>query len=163
MSPRTRHGEVVERPEAEKGRTHVVDIAAAPQKHLEALRLGHRVVPPGQNPVNLWGGHFFVHREDVEAVLRNPEVFSNRGGVGNDIRHPPIDYDPPEHSRYRRLLDPIFAPRQVARWESRHPSDRQRTDRPFHRPRGVRRSRRVRVSAPRDDLPATHGGPVRRP
>ena len=96
----------------------MVDIAAAPQKHLEALRLAHRVVPPGQNPVNLWGGHFFVHREDVEAVLRNPEVFSNRGGVGNDIRHPPIDYDPPEHSRYRRLLDPIFAPRQVARWES---------------------------------------------
>jgi cytochrome P450 len=100
-----------------QGRGYVVDIAAAPQKHLEALRLGRRVVPPGQNPVNLWGGHFFVHRQDVEAVLRNPEVFSNRGGVGNDIRHPPIDYDPPEHSRYRRLLDPIFAPRQVARWE----------------------------------------------
>ena len=96
----------------------MVDMAAAPQKHLEALRLDHRVVPPGQNPVNLWGGHFFVHREDVEAVLRNPQVFSNRGGVGNDIRHPPIDYDPPEHSRYRRLLDPIFAPRQVARWEA---------------------------------------------
>jgi cytochrome P450 len=29
----------------------------------------------------------------------------------------PLQVDPPEHSRYRRLLDPVFAPRSVARLE----------------------------------------------
>ena len=55
--------------------------------------------------------------EDVREVLRAPEVFSS----GVDAVHIgqvrpliPLQIDPPEHKKFRKLLDPIFAPKQVA-------------------------------------------------
>src|SRR5262249_39736341 len=58
-----------------------------------------------------------VSREAVEEVLRNPAVFSSAafGGVsiGNVRPLIPMAVDPPEHSKYRKLLDPLFAPRRM--------------------------------------------------
>lgn len=55
----------------------------------------------------------------VEETLRKPEVFSSADLVDQGNIRPliPLAVDPPEHARYRRLLDPLFAPRQVDRLE----------------------------------------------
>src|SRR5262245_16960365 len=58
-------------------------------------------------------------RSLVEEALRNADVFSSADLVdqGNDRPLIPLAIDPPDHLRYRRLLDPIFAPRQIDRLE----------------------------------------------
>jgi cytochrome P450 len=58
-------------------------------------------------------------RSLVEDTLRNAEVFSSADLVdqGNDRPLIPLAIDPPDHVRYRSLLDPLFAPRQVDRLE----------------------------------------------
>ena len=55
--------------------------------------------------------------EDARYVLQHPEIFSS----GIDAVHIgqirpliPLQIDPPKHRNYRRLLDPIFAPKQIA-------------------------------------------------
>ncbi|HYZ99283.1 MAG TPA: cytochrome P450 [Acidimicrobiales bacterium] len=59
-------------------------------------------------------------RSDVEEVFRRPDVFSsNMSAVDLQNVRPliPLQIDPPEHKKYRRILDPLFAPRQMARLE----------------------------------------------
>jgi cytochrome P450 len=71
-------------------------------------------------PVTVSSGIAFLTKHaDVEAALRNPEVFASkgRGNVGNTRPRIPVDIDPPEHRRYRRILDPLFSPREMARFE----------------------------------------------
>ena len=60
--------------------------------------------------------------EEVREVLRHPDVFSS----GIDAVHIgqirpliPLQIDPPDHKNYRKLLDPLFAPKRVALLEDR--------------------------------------------
>jgi cytochrome P450 len=55
--------------------------------------------------------------EDVIWALRHPDVFSSSVeamSIGQDQPLIPLQVDPPEHAKYRRALDPEFAPRKVA-------------------------------------------------
>ena len=57
------------------------------------------------------------HRADIDDVLRRTDVFSsNMDAV--DLKNPrpmiPLQIDPPDHKKYRKILDPLFAPKQVA-------------------------------------------------
>ena len=54
-------------------------------------------------------------RELSEFVLRNHELFSSRVemNLGNVRPMIPLNVDPPNHSKYRKLMDPLFAPRQM--------------------------------------------------
>jgi cytochrome P450 len=58
---------------------------------------------------------------DVRRALSNVEVFSSTQGVGYERRPVPmmIAYDPPEHTRLRRIVAGRFTPRALAQWESR--------------------------------------------
>ncbi len=63
-------------------------------------------------------GHtVFVSRyEDVMWALKHPEVFSSGpGAVDVGQEHPliPLQVDPPEHAKYRRMLDPEFSPMKM--------------------------------------------------
>jgi cytochrome P450 len=60
-------------------------------------------------------GAMTTTREAAETVFRNPEVYSSKFPPIGRARRPliPIQYDPPEHKLYRRLFDPLFAPRAV--------------------------------------------------
>jgi cytochrome P450 len=60
-----------------------------------------------------WGVTRF---EDVRAVTLNTEAFSSRIALqfGDELL-PPISYDPPEHARFRRLLNPFFTPAAINR------------------------------------------------
>jgi cytochrome P450 len=56
-----------------------------------------------------------LKRSDVERVLRETETFSNVMGImGSEEPVIPLGVDPPLHSEYRRLLDPLFSRRRMA-------------------------------------------------
>jgi cytochrome P450 len=61
-------------------------------------------------------GHVVTARAGVDEVLRNPEVFSS-AVEAHDLkaRRPliPLQIDPPAHRKYRKILDPLFAPQRM--------------------------------------------------
>jgi cytochrome P450 len=71
------------------------------------------------------GGHAWVMRrfEDMRAVYNDTEHFRNRGFtsfsqlIGEDWYLVPAEQDPPDHTYYRTMLNPIFAPGSVAKME----------------------------------------------
>jgi cytochrome P450 len=59
------------------------------------------------------GWHYLTRREDVLAALRNPEVFSSKKAfdeLGSPLPLVPLALDPPEHTRFRKILQPFFSP-----------------------------------------------------
>ena len=57
---------------------------------------------------------------DIEMALKHTELFSsNMDAVDLGTVRPliPLQVDPPEHAKYRRVLDPLFTPREMARRE----------------------------------------------
>lgn len=56
--------------------------------------------------------------DDIEYVLRNPDRFSSVD-PNSMTEYPqiPIGVDPPEHLKYRRLLDPMFGPKEMNKLE----------------------------------------------
>jgi cytochrome P450 len=61
-------------------------------------------------------GVYLTRYEDVMWALKHPEVFSSKDvvKVGNEVPLLPLSVDPPEHAKYRRLLDPQFSPKRMA-------------------------------------------------
>jgi cytochrome P450 len=71
-----------------------------------ALRVGESIILSG--------------RAQVDEAFRCPEIFSSNhsaADLGNIRPLIPLQIDPPDHVRFRRLLDPLFAPRQMAKLE----------------------------------------------
>jgi cytochrome P450 len=63
------------------------------------------------------GWFYITHREDVLAALRNPELFSSKKAfdvLGSPLPLVPIAFDPPEHTRFRKLLQPFFSPHTLS-------------------------------------------------
>jgi cytochrome P450 len=57
---------------------------------------------------------------DIEMALKRTDVFSSNMDavdLGNLRPLIPLQIDPPEHAEYRRILDPLFTPREMARRE----------------------------------------------
>jgi cytochrome P450 len=54
-------------------------------------------------------------RDLADFVLRHHELFSSRVemNLGNVRPLIPLNVDPPQHSKYRKLLDPLFAPKRM--------------------------------------------------
>jgi cytochrome P450 len=75
---------------------------------------------PSQHATNAW---CVTHYDDVYHVLRHPEIFTTRGSTAfprdsNNYFHLiPLEIDPPDHRKYRALLDPRLSPRSVAKLE----------------------------------------------
>ena len=68
----------------------------------------------GETAVVLVAGY-----EDVNWALRHPEYFTSAGGNLNIGEQPliPLEFDPPQHTKYRRLLSPEFVPREIFKLE----------------------------------------------
>ena len=70
-------------------------------------------------PVVFMNGHYYLtRREDVLAALRNPKVFSSRLALqppGSPIPVVPLAFDPPDHTRYRKILQPYFSPQGLSK------------------------------------------------
>ncbi len=87
------------------------EMAANPQPVFKDLRLSMPVIPIEGMGVAL------CRKSDIDVALRNPELFSSNADavdLGNIRPLIPLQIDPPDQKKYRKLLDPIFAPRQVA-------------------------------------------------
>lgn len=68
------------------------------------------------------GGYLLASTECAEYALKHPELFSSAralDAVGSPLPMVPIAFDPPEHARYRRVLQPFFGPRGAAAWQPR--------------------------------------------
>lgn len=81
-----------------------------PQEFYKFARSVGTVVP------GPFGGSTIMGRAEVEFALQHPEIFSSAMeavNLGQSVPLIPLQVDPPEHSKYRKLLDPIFAPKRM--------------------------------------------------
>ncbi len=65
-------------------------------------------------------GYVLTSSEYVEFALKHPELFSSQKAfdlVGSPLPLVPLAFDAPAHTRYRRILQPFFSPREVAAWQ----------------------------------------------
>lgn len=65
------------------------------------------------------GWYMLVSSEAAEFALKHPGLFSSKRAfdmAGSPLAMVPIAFDPPEHTRYRRALQPFFSPRGIASW-----------------------------------------------
>ena len=66
-----------------------------------------------------------IKHQDAYFALRHPEIFTTAGATpfprdpNNYFRMIPLEIDPPEHKKYRAILDPMFSPRAVLRLEDK--------------------------------------------
>ena len=93
------------------------EFAAHPQPIFKMLRDETPVmsVPMGSGP-----GVLLTRKAEIMEALRHPEIFSsNMDAVDLKNKRPmiPLQIDPPDHKKFRKLLDPIFAPRKMAAME----------------------------------------------
>lgn len=58
--------------------------------------------------------------DDIMWAFRHPEHFTSAGGALSLGEQPliPLELDPPHHTKYRRLLNRYFVPRQIGKLES---------------------------------------------
>lgn len=72
-----------------------------------------------------WGGFWSLFRyEDVSAVLNDPALYTT--SIQNTVpkfaftgRRPPLHFDPPEHTAYRRIINRFFTTAKMAAMEAR--------------------------------------------
>ena len=82
---------------------------SAPQEGYRNVIKGGGIIDPGE------GALITFDRELTDHVLRHHELFSSRVEMklGNVRPLIPLNVDPPLHSKYRKLLDPLFAPKRM--------------------------------------------------
>lgn len=74
---------------------------------------GWKVLRDAGRVVLVDGIHYLTHRDDVLAALRDPELYSSKKAfdvLGSPLPLVPISFDPPDHTRFRKILQPFFSP-----------------------------------------------------
>ena len=105
------------------GITTGAEFLAAPHAYMAGL---HDTMPPIWYDVSDYGNAWqLIKHEDALFMLRHSEIFSNEGATPFP-RDPddyfyfiPIEIDPPDHRKYRAILDPVFSPKAVLRLENK--------------------------------------------
>lgn len=86
------------------------ELARNPQPILSMLRMA--------TPVFRMDGVGIIvsSREGVDEILRKPKIFSSNVSA-HDMKTErpliPLQIDPPDHKKYRKILDPMFAPQRM--------------------------------------------------
>src|SRR5262245_36892019 len=100
--------------EATTPRPDFIDMARNPQPTYRTMRDTAAVLPVNEKMV------IVCRRGEIEEAFRTPEIFSsNMSAVDLQNVRPmiPLQIDPPEHKKFRKILDPLFAPRRMAELE----------------------------------------------
>lgn len=104
------------------GLTTGAEFLAAPHAFMAKLHETHPPIFYSVNPVagNAWAT---IKHEDAFFALRHSEYFTTAGATpfprdpNNYFYFIPLEIDPPDHRKYRGILDPIFSPAGVAKLE----------------------------------------------
>jgi len=104
------------------GITESPEFLADPYAFFKKLSLEY---PPIFYSVGSHGGswHLLKHA-DAFRMLRDAEYFSNEGGTpfprdpADPFKFIPIEIDPPDHRKYRAILDPVFSPQGIQTLEN---------------------------------------------
>jgi cytochrome P450 len=93
----------------EDRRRRAYERSARPREYFAARRA------EGSIETNDEGGVSLLRRRDVEAALKNWQDFTSAfsGIMGSPEPIIPLNVDPPLHVKYRKLLDPYFAPKKM--------------------------------------------------
>jgi cytochrome P450 len=100
--------------EATTPRPDFIDMARNPQPTYRTMRDTAAVLPVNDRMV------IVCRRGVIEEAFRSPEIFSsNMSAVDLQNVRPmiPLQIDPPDHKKFRKILDPLFAPRRMAELE----------------------------------------------
>jgi cytochrome P450 len=86
----------------------LTDLANPQPKYKALLEIGGALCP-------VEGVAVLAGRQAVETALRDPGTFTSEGflDLGNTRPLIPLSVDPPRHSKYRKILDPLFAPKRM--------------------------------------------------
>lgn len=96
-----------------------MDPATCPYEQHAALHDGPRALYMPANFMMPTGAWIISRVEDIREVFQNPEVFSSDGIagfsrlVGEAWPLIPLELDPPDHGKYRTLLNGIFSPAKM--------------------------------------------------
>jgi cytochrome P450 len=93
---------------AQMGIDELFDLAAPQPRYKQLIEQGGYLAP-------MPGMVMTASRELTDHVLRHHELFSSAGGLdlGNIRPLIPLNIDPPQHGKYRKILDPLFAPKRM--------------------------------------------------
>lgn len=99
------------------------EFLAAPHKFMAEM---HDNYPPVYYDVGPFGNAWQVLKhEDALYMLRHADIFSNEDATpfprdpNNWFYFIPIEIDPPEHRKYRNIVDPFVSPQAVLKLEDR--------------------------------------------
>jgi cytochrome P450 len=90
------------------------EVAACPQPFFKELRAATPII-------SREGAHVLLTRATIDEALRDTARFSSNMSavdLANDRPLIPLQVDPPDHKKYRKILDPLFAPKQMALLEA---------------------------------------------
>jgi cytochrome P450 len=92
----------------EEGIGDLFDLAEPQPRYRSLIEMGG-VLSPAE------GFTLVASRSAVDEVLRHPEAYTSADLVqlGNVRPLIPLSVDPPDHLKYRRILDPLFAPKRM--------------------------------------------------
>jgi cytochrome P450 len=94
-----------------------------PYARLAALTKGPRVLFTPPNFFNPTGSWVITRADDIRSVFQQPEIFSSEGIagfsriLGQSWPLIPLELDPPEHAKFRAILNGIFSPKRMASME----------------------------------------------
>jgi cytochrome P450 len=94
--------------QSEDAAAMMLDLSAPQKRYVEFIEAGgYFEAMPGMAIV--------FDRPTTDYILRHHELFSSRVDLhlGNVRPLIPLNVDPPLHSKYRKLLDPLFAPKRM--------------------------------------------------
>ena len=86
-----------------------------PHSYYEQMRAENPVLRFGEEGTP--GVVFLGKHEDIDAALHAPERFSSKFNKEADKPLIPINLDPPDHRKWRQLLDPMFNKREMLKLE----------------------------------------------
>jgi cytochrome P450 len=88
--------------------TQLMDLADPQPKYRTLLEMGGAICP-------VEGIAILASRSAVEHALKDPVTFTSEGflDLGNTRPLIPLSVDPPKHVKYRKILDPLFAPKRM--------------------------------------------------
>jgi cytochrome P450 len=89
-----------------------------PHAALACLRDEPRIFYSARNTAEGYGTWVLTRAEDMRAVLQDAATFSSSRKlfsplVGEDWPLVPLEIDPPQHTKFRALLNPMFSPKRM--------------------------------------------------